>query len=470
VRPALAQGGTTAWVEIDLGHFILLSPEALEPELRVFAEQQGPALNAAYDLLAPLYGATPALPINIRVYNSRFEFTHLNALTPPLDAAAYHTHLGAREIALIWPYPADFLTTEAGANAIRHELSGLLLSVLSAGAMPAGLESGFNQYAEVPGAATEQGVARLQDAFSGRGGRPLLPWRELFDGDAIYTDQAVAYPESLAIAAFLLETYGYDHLRALAAALGNGQSYASAFAAVYGQPLDRLEQAWLANLPTYFAGQWQTNVLYNFDLTPYRAGLEAGAYAQVGNALSDVVALLTATGQTEKLAEAQTLQAWAAQGVAAEDLVRRQREALATSDYPQVVALGQAAQAAFGALGDSRRVHAIQTAIQRAQAILGLRAAVADAQTRGAAGDYDAAQAQLVSLIPQLEALGDTSGGQAARAALDDLIATRRAATAGQFELGQRLLLALTAVAALIGLQAVLLAVRARRRRAVEIL
>lgn len=470
VRPAAAQGGTTTWVEIELGRFILLSPTPLEAELRLFAQQQGPAINAAYDMLAPLYGASPVLPINLRVYNSRFEFTNLNALTPPLAAAAYHTHLGSREIALIWPYPANFLTSEAGANAIRHELSGLMLSALSGGTMPAGLESGFNQYAEVPGPATERGVARLQEAYDGRMGRPLLPWRELFDSDAIYTDDLVAYPQALSIAAFLIDNYGFASMRALALAMGTGQSYASALAAVYGQPLDRLEQAWLAYLPTYLAGRWQANVLYNFDLEPYRLGLEAGAYAQVGQALAGVTPLLEATGQTEKLAEAQTLLVWAAEGVAAEDLVQSQREALLNGDYALVLALGEAAQAAFGALGDSRRVHEIQDHLQRAQAVLDLRAALAEAQTQGAAGGYAAAEAQLLSLIPQFEALGDTAGSQAARAALIALANTEQAATAGRLEQGQRVVWAAGAAALLIGVQGLLLVVRARRRRAPEIL
>jgi hypothetical protein len=200
-RPALAQGVPGTLVEIDLGRFIILGPVEVEAELYAFAQARGPALNAAYDVLAPLYGATPVIPINIRVYADRVEFAKLNAIVPPLADNAIHTHLGSREIALILPFPSGYLASGEAVNAIRHELSGLLLSTLSANRMPAGLELGFNQYVEAPGPQTERAVARLQAALDSATFGPLFSWRSLFEGTQVYSNTGVAYSQSLSIAA-----------------------------------------------------------------------------------------------------------------------------------------------------------------------------------------------------------------------------------------------------------------------------
>jgi hypothetical protein len=469
-RPALAQGVPGTLVEIDLGRFIILGPVEVEAELYAFAQARGPALNAAYDVLAPLYGATPVIPINIRVYADRVEFAKLNAIVPPLADNAIHTHLGSREIALILPFPSGYLASGEAVNAIRHELSGLLLSTLSANRMPAGLELGFNQYVEAPGPQTERAVARLQAALDSATFGPLFSWRSLFEGTQVYSNTGVAYSQSLSIAAFLIETYGYDRVRILAEALGEGQSYSSALAATYGQPLDRLEQEWLTYLPHYIAERWQYNVLYNFDLRPYQAGLEAGAYAQVGAALDAVMPLLTLSGQTDALVQAEDLRAWAAEGAAAEALVQAQREALLNGDYERVLSLGREAQAAYGALGDTRRVHEIQDQIERAQDILDLRAELAAAQDQGAAGQVDAAEAALVRLVPEFERLGDTQSADAARDAINALYTEREQDSASRQAQGEQLLLLSGALVALAGLQAVLLRLWARRRQAPEIL
>jgi hypothetical protein len=468
--PAAAQDGSGSQVEIDLGRFVILCPPETESAFRFFAAEQRAALDAAYDVLVPLYGAAPVLPIIIRVYTSQYEFANLNALVPPLPPDAVHTHLGSREISLILPFPPGYLSSPGAVNAIRHELSGLLLSTLSANQMPAGLELGFNQYAEIPGAQTEHAVSRLQTAIQYGSYGLLLPWRDLFDGTAVYTDRDVAYPEALSVASFLIENYGYDRVRALAAVLAQGRSYSTALAEVYGQPIDRLEQAWLAYLPQYVESRWQYNTLHNFDLRPFQAGLEAGAYAQVGAALDAVLPLLELTGQTEALGEAQALRAWATDGAEAEALVQAQRQALLSGDYEQVLELAEAAQAAYGALGDTRRVHEIQDHIERAQGILELHAELAAAQDLIDSGDYAAAETRLRDLVPRFDSLGDTTGGQQARAALAGLGAERQQAAAARQTLGQRLLLVAAGLAAVVGLQGVLQRALARRRQVPEIL
>jgi hypothetical protein len=468
--PAAAQGGTGPEVEIDLGRFVILCPPEVEAAMRVFAAEQRAALDAAYDVLVPLYGTTPVLPIIIRVYAGVSEFANLNALVPPLAPGAVHTHLGSREIALILPFPPGYLSSPEAVNALRHELSGLLLSTLSANQMPPGLEQGFNQYVEIPGPQTEFAVERLRTAVQFGSYGQLLPWRNLFDGDAVYSDHNVAYPEALSIAAFLIETYGYDRVRALAQAFAQGRSYSTALAEVYGEPLDRLQQAWLAYLPGYLEERWQHNVLHNFDLRPYQAGLEAGAYEQVGAALDEVMPLLELSQQTEALAEAQALSAWAAEGIAAEALVQEQRQALLAGDYPRVLELAEAAQSAYGALGDTRRVHEIQDHIERAQGILDLRAELAVVDGLIGAGDYAAAEARLLDLVPRFDRLGDTTGGQMARDALAGLGDERQQAADERTALAERLLLAAAGLAAVVGLQAVLGRAWARRRPAPEIL
>jgi hypothetical protein len=430
-RPASAQT-LDEWIEMDFGRFVFLYPAEFAGELEQYATLAGEAANAAYDQFARLYGEPITLPINVRVYANTLQFARLNPLVPPLDPSVYHTHLGAREIALIAPFPASALDARNVVNVVRHELNGLFLSALSANEMPAGLKIGLNQYVEFPGLQVEEARARVRSAYD-RG--LLLSFTELFETPAVYTDLIVAYPQSLSVAAFLIDSYGYASIIELAQALAQRQGYRAAFAQVYERPLDRLEEDWLAYLPLYIESRWEHNALFSYDLAPFEEALRAGAYSQVARGLQVVIPFLETTGQAAALVKAEALRADAARGMQAGELVAQAREALQGGSYDQALDLAGQARTTFDDLGDTSRQAEIDLYIIRAREVLALHARLAAAGRLAAEGQALAAEAELAAVGPRLASLGDAAGAQAAAAMLEDLRA-RRASRANWATLG----------------------------------
>jgi hypothetical protein len=281
---------------------------------------------------------------------------------------------------------------------------------------------GINQYVEAPGPQIDQGRAQLLAAMAEGW---LLPWTELFESTAVYTDRTVAYPQSLSVAAFLVDSYGYGTLVQFARATAAGQGYRSAFADVYGQPMDRLQNDWQAYLPQYVESRWQYNALFNYDLAPFEAAIQAGAFAQSARGLDEVIPFLELTGQVAAQARAEALRAAAGQGLAAADLVVAEREALAAGDYALTLQLAEQAKAAFAALGNTSRLAEIESYEARARELLDLRRQLAEAQEQAAAGQAAEAEVQLLGIVPRLQQLGDQQAAEAATALLAELRARR---------------------------------------------
>jgi hypothetical protein len=456
--PAFAQDGS--WNALPLGQFVVVYQKPFELDALTFTAQFEPDVNDAYSELSALYATELDPPITIRLYPDADTFQQLNALVPNLGEGVYHAHSGAREIALVAPFPPDLFNTEAIVNVIRHELNGLFLYQLSDGRLPGGLEVGVNQYVERPGAHTEASLDKIEAAYvNGQ----LLGWADVADGPWVYVDHEVAYPQSLSIAAFLIDSYGYAKLIDFVRAIPDAGGYRAALAQVYGRPLDRLEQDWLAYLPDYLGARWQSNVLFNYDLQPFAEALEQRAYTQVMRGLEVVIPFLEATGQLDKARDASVLQSAAVQGVAAGEMVKAMRDALLTGAYTDTLDLGELARATYLPLYDETRLAEISDYELRAQEILELRARLDSAEAQAAAGQLDQAEARLLKAGTRLQALGDSAGALRAQQLLDAIRAQRAGAARWA------IIVAAAIVLAVLAHQAYLFRQR-RRKRAVVVL
>jgi len=448
------------WLELAVGQFTLLYQPAFQSAVTSAASRFGQVINDDYTQLSTLYGETLALPITLRVYSDTTQFIALTALAPRLGEGVFHAHSGGREIALVAPFPADLFTTDSFRNAIRHELNGLFLYELSDGGLPPGLELGFNQYVEMPGPQTAATRDKVEAAFANG---QLLAWEELFDSAWVYLDHEIAYPQSQSIATFLIDSYGFGKLVELARAVPDANGYRAAIARVYGRPMDRLEQDWLAYLPDYFSGRWQINALFNYDLEPFVTALDAGAYTQALRGLDVVIPFLQATGQTTAVQQAEVLRSAAMQGTTAGEMVKAMRDALQTGVYTRTLELGELARATYLPLLDSSRLDEIAAYEARAQEILALRSRLDRASAQVSVGQLGAAEPQLLAVGARLQALGDSEGALIAEALLDDIRARR---------VSQARWAAFVAVAvvALIGGHRVYDTLQGRRRKAVRVL
>jgi hypothetical protein len=464
-RAARAQAGTPfGWVEVPAGHFVLLGPPESAEDLNLLASRHGSEINQAYQQLSAIYAQSLPLPINIRLYQDELQLSRLNAIVPPLGLDGFHTRIGTREIALVEPVPPGFYGAPVAANIIRHELNGLFLNQLSAGLIPPGLEAGMNQYAEVPGSRAELSVERLRVLLEAGQASRLLSWRELLESQQVYVDGAVAYPQALSIVAFLVDSYGFDSLIQVVRAIGQGHSYRSALASTYGRPIEQLERDWLAYLPHYVHTRWQHNAIHSYNLQPFEAGLEAGAYSQVAAALEEVIPFLERTGQAEALAEARQMLATAQRGLSAAELAAAEQEAIARGDFEQAIQLAEMAQAAYAELGDSLRVHQLADHLTHLRKVVALRQQLAEARTLAEAGQAAAAEEQFLALAAEFQQLGDTEGRRMALAAIEDLYGQRIQAAGRRQSLARLLWLGAGGLAALIFVhQAILLGLNRRR-------
>jgi hypothetical protein len=433
----------------DENRFVFIVPPGFETGFIDFWGRYGADLEASFDFFEALYGVTPPLPLYVRVYEDREEILDLNLLVPPLPENATHTHLGAREIALIAPLPPDFYTSDQGLSAMRLELNSVFLSTLAENNLPGGLELGISQYVALTGPRLEEVVARLAAAQATDG---LYSWRTMMDNPIVYAETEVAHPQALGIAAYLADRFGFLGLVRLVGAIGQGQGVEQALVSVYGEPMDRLEQDWLRYLPEYLDGRWQYNALTEFDLAPFEAALEAGAYTQVAQGLEAVLPFLQATGQAEAQAAAQALIATAQRGMAAGSLVQQARAALEGREYERTLGLVDQARAAYAELGSPVREAELVQYEARAREVLDLRAQLAAATRRFDAGETEAAEAQLIALVPRLEAVGDNDNAGLAEGLVELIYRRKLAAAAERTELARRAVWGFLAVLGVVAL------------------
>jgi hypothetical protein len=195
----------------------------------------------------------------------------------------------------------------------------------------------------------------------------LLTWAQLDEATTVYSDPQVAYPQTLAIVSFLVDHYGLPKFLEFLRASATEPGYRSALEVTYGKSADTLEEEWLVYLPDYFAGRWQINAVYAYDLSRVRELVQKAAYTDAATELEEIVKLLETTSQPDILAEAEALLARAHQGQVAATLAAEARQALEANNYPLTVEKSDAAIAAYEALGYRERIAELQLYRHRAE-------------------------------------------------------------------------------------------------------
>ncbi|MDX1524291.1 MAG: peptidase MA family metallohydrolase, partial [Anaerolineae bacterium] len=327
------------------------------------AEYYATFADDIYDQLAAVFSTSPPIPVNLRLFPTEQSYFQVNPIAERIPGVVAHALNSREEIAIAIPR-TRFLTEEELINNIRHEMTHLFASYLSDGNLTAGFQEGIAQYLEQPTENAAFDPSLLAQALEQD---RLLTWAELDQSQEVYNDPQVAYPQSLSVAAFLIDRYGLEKFILFLRVSAQEPGYRSALEATYGQSADQLEAEWLAYLPEYIAGRWQINAIYAYDLSDMHRLVEQAAYSDAATRLNEVIGLLEATDQHETLAEAELLLAQARQGQAAGALADTARAALQAGDYPSAIEQGNLALAAYESLEYRERIPEIQTYIYRAE-------------------------------------------------------------------------------------------------------
>lgn len=327
------------------------------------AQRYAAFMDQVYTDLSIVFGVELKTPINLRLFPTEETYYEVNPLARQLTGVIAHALNSREEIAVALPR-AKNLTDEEIINNMRHELTHFFASFLSDGKLKAGFQEGIAQYLEKPTDRANYDPALLKLAFEeGR----LLTWAELDESQAVYSDPQVAYPQTLSVVSFLVDRYTFPTFVEFIKATATEPGYRSALQTAYGKSADELEAEWLAYLPEYFDGRWQINAIYAYDLTRMTELVNKAAYTDAETELTEIIALLESTNQSETLAEAELLLARAHQGQAAGALADEARQALQAGNYSLAIERGNAAITAYEELGYRERIPEIQVYIHRAE-------------------------------------------------------------------------------------------------------
>lgn len=358
------------WQELKTENFIIVYAESIEgvaPEDCYCGIEQAQFyatfVDGIYMDLVGVFGIELETPINLRLFPTEESYYEINPLAKQITGVIAHALNNRGEIAIALPR-TESLSEEELVNNMRHELTHFFASLLSDSKLNTGFQEGIAQYLEKPDDLASNDPALLKVAMEDD---RLLTWAALDKAEQIFKDPQVAYPETLSIASFLIDRYGFPTFLEFIKATAHEPGYRSALETVYGKSADELETEWNAYLPDYFAGRWKINSIYAFDLSRVTELVNGGAYSDAEVELNEIIALLESTDQAETLTEAESLLAKVHQGQAAAALADETRQALLANDYQLTVDKGNAAIAAYEDLGFRDRIPEIQTYIQRAE-------------------------------------------------------------------------------------------------------
>lgn len=424
--PVLAQGPDSKtseidWQELKTEKFIIVYADRVSGLANLDcscgldeAQRYAGFSDQIYNDLVSIFGVEIKTPINLRLFPTEESYFEVNPLARQLTGVIAHALNSRDEIAVALPRTKN-LTDEEIINNIRHELTHFFASYLSDGKLKAGFQEGIAQYLEKPTDQANYDPAILQQAFDA--GR-LLTWSELDQAESVYSDPQVAYPQSLSIVSFLVDRYSFPTFVKFLKASATEPGFRSALQTAYGKSADELEQEWLAYLPDYFAGRWQINAIYAYDLSRVTTLVNKAAYTDAATELAEIVTLLETTNQTDTLAKAEALLARAHQGQTAGTLADEARQALQSGNYPLAIEKGNAAINAYEALSYRQRIPEIQLYIHRAELGQGALDQLNQGEHLLASFRFLEAEAELQQATILLQSLGNQTGAEQGQALL----------------------------------------------------
>jgi hypothetical protein len=406
--PSIAAAQESDWRERPTEHFAILYIDGDQAT----SERYAGFVDSIYDEMSAIFGHRTSTPITLRLYPSLARYQEANPLARGLAGVVAHADYRRHELVVVLSQ-TESQTPEEIKNNIRHELTHLIAADLSADRLNVGFQEGLAQYVERPAPELETRVKALQRAFDQD---RLLPWSDLDDRDTVYQHPDVSYPESLSIAAFLVNRSTFAKMREFLTITARSSGYRSALERTYEATPDALEREWRAWLPSYLAGGYKRNALSAYDLSGAEALLREGRYAEAKTELETAIEWLRTTEQSDVLQQAEDLLVQGQAGLRAEALASDARAALEAGDYDRAAEAVTQAQRAYADLGDTRQSAVLEAYAQRIERGRAAAASLEEALALARSLRYPQARASADQAASAYLALGDRTRAEQALA------------------------------------------------------
>jgi hypothetical protein len=398
-----------AWQRRDTAYFTIYYTAAETEALDRYAA----VVDGLYEYVAAAFDHGPTPPVPLRLYPTTRAYASANPIARYVEGVVAHADTDVGEIGIAVDR-VDRAGPQMLRDTVRHELMHLALTELSAGRLPIGFQEGIAQYAEKEATDRRRIAESLRTAE--RQGQ-LLSWDALNDQSRFLRRMNVAYPEALSMVSFLVDRYGLGSLKRFVRELAREeQPVPQALEAVYGQPADALETAWRDNLPSYYSGGWESNLLRTLDLADARARFTAGEYAEAQPLFEQAQRLHVDLEQPARAAEAEAYLDRIALALDAADLADRGRARLVDHDYGEARALLAAADKRYGEAGDARWRPALVEPLAQAERGAAAGDELVAAQTLVAGWRYAEGRTRSAEAAALYQAIGDGDGVQRAQA------------------------------------------------------
>jgi hypothetical protein len=406
--PGRAAAQESDWRERPTEHFAILYIDGDQAT----SERYAGFVDAIYDEVSAIFGHRTGTPITLRMYPTLARYQDANPLARGLTGVVAHADFRRHELVVVLEQTAA-QTPEEVKNNVRHELTHLVAAELSDDRLNVGFHEGLAQYVERPAPELETRIRLLQRAVDQD---RLLPWSDLDDRDAVYQQPDVSYPESLSVAAFLVERYTFAKMREFLTISARSSGYRSALERTYAATPDELERQWRDWLPSYLAGGYKRNALTAYDLSGAEALLRQGRYAEANTELQTAIEWLRTTEQSDVLQQAEELLARGQVGLRADALAGDARAALEAGDYDRAAELVIEAQRAYVDLGDTRQSAVLAAYAQRVERGRAAAASLEQALTMARSLRYPQARAIADQAAAAYLSLGDRTRAEQALA------------------------------------------------------
>ncbi len=368
-RSALAE---EAWAERRTEHLVLRYAPTDTAEIDWYAG----FAEDAYRHVSDVFGSPPSAGIVVTFYSDEAAYAVVNPSAGREASVLGHAQPLTREIGLaLWRLRRQ--SEGLRRDAVRHELTHIVLGELSDQKLPIGFHEGLAQYVEKDSDQRARFGRALQRA-SDTG--QLLSLADLNRRGAFLSRAAVAYPQSYAIVHFLAEQYGLGHLTRMLLALREAP-LEEAVQRAFGHSVDQLEAEWRASLPSFLDGGWRRNELDVWEMAEPRQLLVEGRYGDAEAGFERAARLFADLGRGEKLEQARGYLRQSSAGSAATTLSQQGALALDAHDYATAADLLGQAEGLWSVAGDDGRRKQIESGAEQARRGLEALDQLAQAQT-----------------------------------------------------------------------------------------